>query len=188
MIFRTITDETTGVTKSIGLFGKPLHELKETFSSIKTNGIIKTFFDTPTIDTKVVRKYNSEIEKASANGATFAEKQEIMKSAMKGTNKATAQLIGSTKGAIVETEALADAQKQFTLAFKAAEVGMKAVSIACNMLLFWGIAKGIQLLAKGMSELNDDYADLKNRIENLKSTYDEQTQSINRINEKMSDN
>ena len=92
MIFRTITDESTGATKSIGLFGKSLSELKTIIYSVKSKGIINTIFNTSTIDKTAVEEYNCEIEQATANGATMAEKQQIINATMKGTNKATAQL------------------------------------------------------------------------------------------------
>ena len=116
MIFRTITDESTGATKSIGLLGKSISELKSTISSIKVKGIINTFFNTSTIDENVVVDYNNAIKEATSNGATMAEKQQIMKSAMEVTNKATAQLIGSTNGATVSTKSLTAVQKASTIA------------------------------------------------------------------------
>ncbi len=119
MIFRTITDESTGATKSIGLFGKSLSELKNCISSIKSQGLINTIFNSSTINEDAIVRYNNAIIEATANGATMAEKQQIMKFAMEDTNKATAQLIGNTKGAIVGTEALTAAQRSSTLAARA---------------------------------------------------------------------
>lgn len=71
-----------------------------------SNGILNTIFNTSTIDKSAVREYNEKIEKAISNGATMTEKQKIMKSAMEGKNKATAQLIGSTKEADITLESI----------------------------------------------------------------------------------
>ena len=38
-IFRTITDDITGTTKSVGLLGKSFDELKSILNSIKSNGL-----------------------------------------------------------------------------------------------------------------------------------------------------
>ena len=167
MIFRTITDESTGATKSIGLFGKSLSELKTIFSSIKSNGIINTFFNTPTINKNSVFEYNEEIEKAIARNASMAEKQQIMKTAMEGTNKATAQLIGSTKGATVSTEALTTAQKQSTIASKAATVATKALSVALNMVAMWAITEAIGAVVTYLNSYTEAAANAKEGSEAL---------------------
>lgn len=145
MIFRTITNESTGATKSIGLLGKSLTDLKNTFSSIKSNGIINTIFNTSTIDKNAIKDYNIAIMQATSSGATLAEKQQIMKTAMEGTNRATAQLIGTTNGATVSMDALVAAQHSSTLAARLQSKAFKALSVAGNMILFTAIAKGIQL-------------------------------------------
>lgn len=44
MILRTITDDATGATKSIGLFGKTLEQLKTSFANIKQNGLFNSIF------------------------------------------------------------------------------------------------------------------------------------------------
>lgn len=43
MIFRTITNESTGAIKSIDLFGKTIDKLKKSLSNVKTNGLFNTF-------------------------------------------------------------------------------------------------------------------------------------------------
>ncbi len=82
----------------------------------------------------------------------MAEKQQTMKTAMEGTNKATAQLIGSTNGAVVSTEALTAAQNKSTLAAKAGRVALKGLAIAGNMILFAAIAKGISFVSEKLHE------------------------------------
>lgn len=106
MIFRTITDKSTEATKSIRLFEKFSNKLRNIIISTKANDIINTLFNTPTIDKDVITIYNTAIIEATANGATMAEKQQIMESAMEDTNKATAQLIGAANGSIAKTQAL----------------------------------------------------------------------------------
>ena len=132
--FKTITDESTGAIKSIGLFGKTINGLKQSLSNVKINGLLTTVFNTSSIDVAVITKYNEEIIKATASGATMVEKQQIMKIAMDGTNQSTAQLIATTNGATVSVESLTAAQKSSTLAAKAHSAALKVVSIAGNMI------------------------------------------------------
>ncbi|EOS33457.1 hypothetical protein C807_00296 [Lachnospiraceae bacterium 28-4] len=200
MIFRTITNESTGAIKSIGLFGKTIDEIRKSLSSVKTNGLFNSLFNISTIDEVAIANYNREIEKAIVNGATMAEKQQIMKTAMEGTNKATAQLIGSTKGAIIETDALTAAQYSSTLAARAQAIALKALSIAGNMILFTIIAKGIQLATTAIDNwihrvekarertdelfaefksMNDTLADHKKTVSELANRYDELSKGVN---------
>lgn len=195
MIFKTITNESTGAIKSIGLFGKTTDELKNSLSIVKTNGLFNTLFNTPTIDESAVNDYNKAIEKATANDATMAEKQQIMKTAMEGTNKATAQLIGSTKGAIVETDALTAAQRSSTLAARAQAVALKAISTAGNMILFAAASKGIEFAVtaidnwihreekanEAMSEAVGEYESAKSGLENVNSELNEQNKKLDEL-------
>lgn len=178
MIFRTITDESTGATKSIGLFGKSLSELKTILSSLKTNGIINTFFNTSAIDEEAIIDYNIEISKAISNNATMAEKQQIMKAAMKGTNKETAQLIGTTNGATVSTDTLTAAQHSSTLAARAQAVALKAVSIAGNMIAMWAITKLIDFAATRLDNLANAS---KHATENAKELTSKMNNSISSL-------
>lgn len=194
MIFRTITDESTGATKSIGLFGKSLSELKTIIHSVKSKGIINTIFNTSTIDKTAVEEYNCEIEQATANGATMAEKQQIMKTAMERTNKATAQLIGTTNGATVSTDALTAAQHSSTLAARAQAVALKAVSIAGNMILFAVISKGIEFIVTGVDnwihkveKANETMQDAVSEYESAKSSLESLTSELSEQDRKLDD-
>ena len=171
MILRTIQDQSTGAIKSIGLFGKSISDLKNSISFIMSNGILNTIFNTSTIDDDAVRKYNEEIEKAITNGATMAEKQKIMKSAMEGTNKATAQLIGTTKGAVVDTNALTAAQAQSTLKARIQATALQGLAMAGNMVALALISKGIEFVVKGIDNLAHSTEYCKERVDNLMSSY-----------------
>ena len=182
MIFKTITDESTGAIRSIGLFGKSINELKTNISSIKANGIINTLFSTPIIDVTAINRYNNEIERAIVNGATMAEKQKIMKSAMEGTNKSTAQLIATTNGAVVETQALTAAQEQSTLAARAHSVALQAVSAAGNMLLMWAATQLISVFVRFIDGLHTTLAEQQEITKNLQSELSDIQSGIEDVN------
>ena len=187
MIFRTITDDFTGSIRSIGIFGKSLNELKTKISTIRSRGIIESLFNTSTLNFKAIDDYNAAITEATAHGATMAEKQQIMKSAMEGTNKATAQLIGTTNGAIVETDALTAAQKQSTLAARSMSAALRVLSVVGNIAFFTLINKGLELLAshinnwihsldiakKELDEANNDLKAVNSELETTASRIDE---------------
>ena len=129
MIFQTIADTSTGATKSIGLLGKSLEDIKFVLSGINTNDIYSTLFGKSTINTSAIARYNAEIEKG-IEGQTASEKTSI------ACNKATINLMQSANGSKVSTEALTAAQQQSTLAAQAAQVALKGLAIAGNMIVF----------------------------------------------------
>ena len=178
-IFRTITDESTGAVKSIGLFGKSITDLRNSLNSIRKNGVLNTIFNTSTIDEKKVIKYNNAIE----NGTNA---QEALAHASVGTNKATINLIKSANGATVSTEALTAAQKKSTVASKALSVGLKALSVAGNMLLMWGISLAIKGIIKGFDALITTTEEHQEQLQNLQQEYDEAKQNLEDVNSQIS--
>ena len=171
-IFRTITDEATGATKSIGLFGKSYTELKNIVSSVKTNGLFKTNIVSET-DLNCIIKYNTLIKGGTSH-------LEAIKQATVGASTATAQMIKNANGNTI-------ALNQMTLGAKAASVAMKALSIAGNMIMSWAIAKVFQLATEAIDncvhrvenareKLQDTESELKSvetEIKNINSQIDE---------------
>ena len=166
-IFRTITDESTGAVRSIGLFGRSITDLKTSLASIKANGFFNTIFNTSTIDVSKVTAYNAAI----ANGTNA---QEALAQASVGTNKATINLIKSANGATVSTEALTAAQKASTVASKALSIGMKALSVAMNV----GIALLIPVIINGIDKLITTKAELAEKAEEVTSKFREQKEEL----------
>ncbi len=61
--------------------------------------------------------------------------------------------------------------KNLTLGAKAAKVATKALAMAGNMLLSWGISKGIELIVKGIDNLVHSAEHCKERVDELMSSY-----------------
>ena len=171
MIFRTITDDSTGATKSIGLFGKPLSKLKGILNSFKQNGVISTL-NTPSIniDVHAIDRYNDTIRTGIPYEQALAE-------ARRTTNAETIALIESFNGLEVQTERVTAAQKASTLAAKAHSAALKAASIAGNMILFTAVTKGIELVVKGF----DNYI---RRVEKAAEKTEEANSRIEEFNSK----
>ena len=190
-----MTNKSTGAAEAVGLFGKTADELRQILADIRSDGLLHFLFDTPTIDNAAVDKYNDAIKEAAASGANMAEKQQIMKAAMEDTNKATARLIKSTGGAIVETDALTAAQKSSTLAARIYASGLKMVSVAGNMITFTAISKGIAFAAKcfddwihrveraneAMSDAVSEYESAKSGLARINSELETQNQKIEEL-------
>lgn len=185
-IFKTITDESTGAVKSIGLFGKTLNELKSSFANIKTNGLLNSIFKTSSIDTKAIDAYNKAITEATKNNVSMADKQQIMQTAMEGTNKETARLIGSTKGAEVGLKELKAAQDATTLSAKAGQVALKGLAIAGNMLAMWAIGEAISFIVKGIDNLANSAEHCKERVDKLVGDFESGNNTIQQHSETIS--
>ena len=128
-IFRTIKDDATGATTSIRLFGKSFTELKSTISSIKTNGLFRSYVINDS-DIKCIETYNNAISKGIPH-------QQAMEQATKGASDSTAKMIKNANGNTI-------ALNQMTLGAKAASVAMNILSTAANMLVMYAITKGIE--------------------------------------------
>lgn len=181
MIFKTIENEITRTNTSIGLFGLTLNEIQTNLQNIKNRGLINTIFNTSSIDSTAVAKYNTEIEKGTAA-------QEALKIASKNTNKETIALMESTNGATVTANRLTEAQKASTLAAKAHSVAMTAASVAANAVVGLGISLAIGAIVSGVDNLihraerlAEAAEEARNNIKDTKSSFDNLKSSTNEI-------
>lgn len=163
-IFRTITDEVAGANKSIGLFGKSFTELKGILSSVKTNGLFKTSIISDT-DIQCIKDYNTLIESGTPH-------LEAMEQATIGASSATAQMIKNANGNTIALD-------KMTLGAKAASAGLKALSIAGNMLAMWAISKGIELLVDTIDEYIHAAEIAREKSSELTDAWNEESSLIN---------
>lgn len=180
MIFKTITDDITGVNKSIGLFGLSLKDVEDKLYDIQTRGFKESIFNTSNIDIEAINDYNSLLER------NF-DAQKALEIASKNTNATTIQLMESSNGLTISTERVTAAQKASTVAAKAQSVALSALSTVGNMIAFALIAKGIQLAADAidhyvnrakyaaetMEEAQQEIDDSQNTLKNMTTTLSE---------------
>ena len=108
---------------------------------------------------------------------------------MQTSSKSAQDLVISANGAAVSEEALKGAMQQTTIASKAAALGMKALSVAGNMLLMYGISQlisgMIQLtqvssdVADKAKELGGEFSQTKSDIEGYKTRIQDLYKTIN---------
>lgn len=145
---------------------------------MKSNGFINSIVHVGTIDVSKINQYNNAIE----NGISAEKARE---QAIVGTNKATVNLITSANGAKVSAEALAAAQRSSSIASKAAALGLKAVSIAANALISIGISLAIQGIIWVWNQLTKAEENNRQKLEDLKSKYEEFESKIKSIQDEM---
>lgn len=132
-------------------------------------------------DKQAILNFNEALKRGDDYGTAWATTMSNCSYAA----REQAQQCYKANGDLVE---LANGLEVTTLSAKATTLGLKALSMVGNMVAYALIAKGAEMLMNGISEMNDDYADLKNSISNLKTTYNEQTESLDKINSKLQEN
>ena len=97
-----------------------------------------------------------------------------MEQATKGASDATKQMIKNANGNTIALD-------KMTLGAKAASVGLKALSIAGNMLMFWAITEGIQLAVKALDKLILTTEEAKEALDNSVSSFQGTTDELNNL-------
>lgn len=168
-IFKTITDEATGSKKIV-------NSLFEQIKKIKEVGI-KGWLNTSDIDLDLINAYNKAIE-------TSTDKQATMAQYTSNTNKATADLINSTKGAVVSEKARTAALNASTIAAKASALATKALQVALSTLASIGISVAINgIITLIMNLVNAEQKARQQAVENAKS-YETEKESLDELKEK----
>lgn len=166
---RTISDDVTGLNKSVGVLGLSFDEVIDKIKNVKING-----FNKSTIDLSAIQKYNDLI----TNGTSA---QEALKIASDGTNKETISLMKSTNGATVSQDALKTAMNGATVSARIASVAYKTLSVAMNI--------GVTLaISAGISKLIDLYDEYSNRVANAKERSEEMNEEIKSLGESINEN
>lgn len=120
MIFKTTTNR-FGETRLGTNFGN----IKDFFRRQNT------FSDS---DIKAIKEYNAQIDACVTSQTAFNR-------TMLNASKSAQDMVAKANGNIVSLGNL-------TKASKAAEVGLKALSIAGNMIVMWAISKGIEIFVE----------------------------------------
>lgn len=162
MMFKTITDEATGSTKVV-------NSLFEQIKKIKEVGL-KGWLNTSDIDLDLINDYNKSIETSTDKQATMAEY-------ISNTNKATADLIKSTNGAVVSEKAKTAALNASTVAAKASALATKALRVALSTLASIGISMAINGIITLITKLVNAEQEAKQQaVENAKAYENQKTE------------
>lgn len=142
---------------------------------------------------KNILDFSSDVENGNATWQKYFETlkggKEYLIDVIKNTDdlsKLTGEdLIDANKAARDSAIAHNNALKQQTISAKAAAIGMKALSIAGNMLLMWGISEAISLVVSGLDKLINAEKYAREKLEQLKQEYNDITSEISSCNEEL---
>lgn len=125
----------------------------------------------------LINAYNKAIE-------TSTDKQATMAQYTSNTNKATADLINSTKGAVVSEKAKTAALNASTVAAKASALATKALRVALSTLASIGISLAINGIITLITKLVNAEQEAKQQaVENAKA-YESQKKELDSLKEK----
>lgn len=118
----------------------------------------------------LINAYNKAIE-------TSTDKQATMAQYTSNTNKATADLINSTKGAVVSEKARTAALKASTIAAKASALATKALQVALSTIASIGISMAINGIITLITKLVNAEQEAKQQaVENAKAYENQKTE------------
>ncbi len=160
MVFKTVDSEFTKSGKSLALFKKEWHDLKNDFVNAK--GLINkvsALFSTGLTndDIRRLKEYNNLINKGQNSQSAYYR-------TLKNASSAAQNLAAQANGAAVSEEALAGATNKVTIATKLAHGAMR-------LLANVGLALAINLIITGISKAVNRFKEIKESTDNLISSF-----------------
>ena len=132
-------------------------------------GNVKDFFKKQDIlsesDINAIRLYNGEINSSITSQTAFND-------TMLNASEQAQNIVASANGATVSIENLAGASK-------AAQMGIKALSLAGNMLVFMAVSKGISMAITAIDNFIHSSEKCKERVDSLMSSFNSELSTAN---------
>lgn len=191
MIFKAIETSLIGATNKIGIFNRSFADLKNAIMITNSNGVIKNgiggLFNNlssviTTRDLSNIAEYNRLVGVEGVSSQTAWNRTMLSSSAAaQNLFNDEKNLVRSGNGVVLSQNAITRATDTMTLSAKAANVAMKALAIAGNMLTFMAIAKGIQLASEALDHLINREKYAQEALENAINTAKEYKDAISDI-------
>lgn len=185
MIFKTFNSDIDKSTSKIGMFNKSFWAMRQDLKH--GNGIGFSIFGGQGVTSKDKQSI-LDLSTALKNGMKPAKAwATTMKNCSEAAKNQARQCL-KTKGDLTQ---LANGLKVTTKSAKAAEIGLKALSIAGNMLVMWGISKAIELFsafANASNELRESAEQLGNTFSSIESDINDYKTQISDLYKVINDN
>lgn len=180
-VFRTITDDMTGATNQLALFGKTFKQIS---ADLKQGYGVKAFFNKPVItqtETDLLRDYSVHLRKGIVNADDFSR-------VLKGASS-TAQIMGRNiielntqlkAGTITEQQYTA-AVNQMTVAEQGATIASQALGTALKIALNVGIMIAINLIITGITNLINAEKEAREEAKQLAQETQEEVNALTEL-------
>ena len=171
-IFKTITNDVAGLNTGISIFNSSLSNIKKNIAS--GQGIAYSIFNGDKLtqnDVTAITNYANAVK----NGVkpTIA-----MRDNLKGLSAAGFAYVKQSRKMGQSTDEMVDGLRKVPKATTAASVGLKALSIAGNMLLSMGISLAISVVVNGIQKLANAQEDAIAKADEFISKFEEQRDSL----------
>lgn len=187
MIFRTFETTLDGSINKMGIFKRSFADISNAVSV----GGIRGGFNSMAIgitqqDIANINEYNRLVGIEGVSSQTAWNRTMLTSSSTaQGLFDNQENLVRSGHGLVLSQEAISNATQKMTVKMKLAEVGMKALSVAGNMLLFMGISMAISGLIKGIDYLIHREEKLQEALDESISTLESTTSEIKSLEEQV---
>lgn len=175
MIFKTITDDTTGTTKSISIFNSTLGTMQRNLKN--GQGFVYSIFGGNQLKKSDIDGLNNYVN-GIKSGLTPA--QSWMEN-LTGCSVAAKEYVLNAKKAGKSTNDLVISLEQIPKTSKIGQVALKGFAMIGNMLLSTAITKGIELTAKAI----DDYV---HRLDRAKEKLEETQSDLSSVESEIATN
>lgn len=201
MFFKTFDSESNRITNKIGVFNKSFRNIGRDYKS--GNGLFTSLFSGDKITSKDISSITA-MTQAMKNGSTPAQ---AWYNNLRGCSVAAKQYVSESLKAGKSTDEIVSGLTNLQKTSKAAAIGMKALSIASNMLISMAVIKGIELLATSISDYvnaakiarentealsssltqsQNKYAEDSKKIKELSSRYETLSEGVNHLGQNVS--
>ena len=170
MIFKTTTDDFSKITTGIN------DKIKSAFQRIFNGNFFKKQSLFSDSDINAMKAYNADIDKGTTSQTAFYK-------TMQNASVGFQNFVAAANGNVV-------ALNNMTKASKAAELGIKALSFAGNMIAMWAIGEVVSLVITGIDNLVNasEYAEenakeFTNSLSELNKTQNSNIETISNLND-----
>lgn len=168
MMFKTQTDDfgriTTGINK----------DLKSSFKGMLNGDFFKKQSLFSDSDINAIKAYNAEINRCVTSQTAFYR-------TMQDASVEAQNVVAAANGNTV-------ALNNMTKASKASELGMKALAMAGNMLLMWGVSEILSLIIDGAESLTNSTKKLEEEYDKLSEKVSKNNSRLENITSTLEDN
>lgn len=201
MFFKTFDSESNRITNKIGVFNKSFRNIGRDYKS--GNGLFTSLFSGDKITSKDISSITA-MAQAMENGSTTAQ---AWCDNLLGCSVAAKQYVSESLKAGKSTDEIVSGLKNLQNTSEAAAIGLKALSIAGNMIAFWAISEVItkvasaisdyvnaakiarentEALSSSLTESQNKYAEDSKKIEELSSRYEILSKGVNHLGQNVS--
>lgn len=190
----------TTKNKELAIFGNTITDVKDKWDELKRkidehggklfgkNGALASLFSGKKSNNTLTPEVLSQFEEFKEKFNSSSLSAEALAEQMENVDQRIIDYAKNCKNGELTTEGFTNALKQQTIGAKAATVATKALSVAFNMLAYWGISLVINAAIQAVDALSNTLAEQKEKLEETKNTISGYESELNELQNKLAEN